>query len=60
RRAIEAGATTRESIREQIEKSSNFAGIGGVFTFSPQDHAGLTKDAFVLVRIKGGDWQALD
>lgn len=60
RRAIEAGATTRESIREQIEKSSNFAGIGGVFTFSPQDHAGLTKDAFVLVRIKSGDWQALD
>ena len=60
RRAIEAGATTRESIREQLEKSSNFAGIGGVFNFSAQDHAGLTKDAFVLVRIKGGDWQALD
>jgi branched-chain amino acid transport system substrate-binding protein len=60
KRAIEAGATTREAIREQLEKSANFAGIGGVFNFSAQDHAGLTKDAFVLVRIKGGDWQALE
>ena len=60
KRAIEAGATTREAIRDQLEKSSNVAGIGGVFNFSPQDHAGLTKEAFVLVRVKGGDWQTLD
>lgn len=60
KRAIEAGATTREAIREQLEKSSNVAGIGGVFNFSSQNHAGLTKDAFVLVRVKGGDWQFLE
>lgn len=58
--AIEAGATTREAIRDQLEKSSNVAGIGGVFNFSAQDHAGLTKEAFVLVRIKSGDWQFLE
>ena len=60
KRAIETGATTREAIRDQLEKSSNVAGIGGVFNFSGQDHAGLTKEAFVLVRIKGGDWQTLE
>jgi len=58
--AIEAGATTREAIREQLEKSSNVAGIGGIFSFSPQDHAGLSKEAFVLVRVKNGDWQFLE
>lgn len=58
--AIESGATTREAIRDQLEKSSNVAGIGGVFNFSAQDHAGLSKDAFVLVRVKGGDWQLIE
>lgn len=60
KRAIESGATTRETIREQLEKSRNVAGIGGVFNFSSQDHAGLNKDAFVLVRVKGSDWQLVE
>lgn len=54
--AIERGAVTPAAIRDQLEKTSNFAGIGGVFNFSPTDHAGLTKDAFVLVEIKNKDW----
>lgn len=58
--ALEQGATTRGAIRDQVEKSSNVAGIGGVFNFSAQDHAGLSKDAFVLVRVKGGDWQLVE
>ncbi|KAF0218509.1 MAG: branched-chain amino acid transport system substrate-binding [Geobacteraceae bacterium] len=44
------------AIAAELEKTRNFAGIGGTFTFSPQDHAGLTKDAFVLVEIKNKDW----
>jgi len=31
-------------------------GISGVFNLSPTDHNGLTKDAFVMVTIKGGNW----
>lgn len=58
--AVESGATTRQAIREQLEKSRNVAGIGGVFNFSAQDHAGLTKEAFVLVRVQGGGWQFLE
>ena len=34
----------------------NFAGIGGSFNYSAQDHAGLGTDAFVLVEIKNKDW----
>jgi branched-chain amino acid transport system substrate-binding protein len=54
--AIERGNDTPSSIRDQLEKTKNFCGIGGTFTYSAQDHAGLGKDAFVLVEIKNKDW----
>lgn len=57
--AIERGGHTPATIRDQLEKTRNFAGIGGVFTFTPADHAGLTKDAFVLVEIRKRDWTLL-
>jgi branched-chain amino acid transport system substrate-binding protein len=54
--AIERGATTAEAIRNGLEKTRSFHGIGGTFTYSSRDHAGLTKDAFVMVEIRNGDW----
>ncbi|UFS72855.1 ABC transporter substrate-binding protein [Geomonas sp. RF6] len=54
--AIERGGDTPAGIRAALEKTRNFAGIGGVFNFSPADHAGLTKDAFVLVEVRKKDW----
>lgn len=54
--ALERGATTADTIRDQLEKTRQFHGIGGTFTYSAQDHAGLGKDAFVLVEIKNRDW----
>ncbi|MEI6213261.1 MAG: ABC transporter substrate-binding protein [Desulfuromonadales bacterium] len=54
--AIEKGADTPVAIRDQLEKVKGFAGIGGSFTYSAQDHAGLGKDAFVLVEVKNKDW----
>lgn len=54
--AVERGADTPVAIRDQLEKTKNFHGIGGTFTYSAQDHAGLGKDAFVLVEIKNKDW----
>jgi len=56
RNAIDNGADSAAAIREQLEKTKGFAGIGGSFTYSAQDHAGLGKDAFVLVEIKNKDW----
>jgi branched-chain amino acid transport system substrate-binding protein len=57
--AIERGADTPASIRDQLEKTHHFAGIGGIFNYSPIDHSGLTRDAFVLVEIKQKDWVLL-
>jgi branched-chain amino acid transport system substrate-binding protein len=54
--AIERGGETSSQIRDQLEKTSNFPGIGGIFNYSASDHAGLSKDAFVLVEIKNRDW----
>jgi branched-chain amino acid transport system substrate-binding protein len=57
--AIERGDETPAAIRDQLEKTRNFCGIGGTFTYTAQDHAGLGKDAFVLVEIKNKDWVIL-
>ena len=54
--AIERGGDSPAAIRKELENTRSFKGIGGIFNFSPQDHAGLTKDAFVLVTIKNKDW----
>ena len=54
--AIERGGETSATIRDQLEKTQAFSGIGGIFNFSAQDHAGLTKDAFVLVQVKKKNW----
>ncbi len=60
KKALDQGADTPSAIRDQLEKVSGFAGIGGVFSFSGTDHCGLTKDAFVLVEIKNKDWVLVD
>lgn len=54
--ALKAGATDAAGIRDAVEKTTQHVGIGGTFNFSPTDHNGLNKDAFVLVAIKGGNW----
>lgn len=54
--AIERGGDTPAAIRSQLEATRHFAGIGGIFNYSPEDHSGLAKDAFVLVEIKQKDW----
>ena len=54
--AIAAGGDNPAAIRDQLEKTRNFSGVSGIFNFSPSDHAGLTKDAFVMIEIKNKDW----
>jgi branched-chain amino acid transport system substrate-binding protein len=53
----EAGKVSRATIRDEIEKIKGFYGTGGIFNFSPQDHNGLTKDGFVMVEIRDGNWK---
>jgi branched-chain amino acid transport system substrate-binding protein len=47
---------TSADLRDEIEKTSGFAGIGGVFTFSATDHNGMTADDIVIYRIEDGRW----
>ncbi len=54
--ALEKGDDTPAAIAANLERSKAFHGIGGSFTYSSTDHAGLTKDAFVLVEVKNRDW----
>jgi branched-chain amino acid transport system substrate-binding protein len=54
--AMERGGENPAAIRDQLERIRGFAGIGGIFSYSSSDHAGLTKDAFVLVEIKNQDF----
>jgi len=59
KKAMEQGGFTPAGIRDNLEKIKKFAGIGGTFSFSPEDHAGLTSDAFVLVKVEKGDWKLI-
>jgi len=51
-----ANSTDKAKVRDEIEKTANFVGTGGVFNMSPKDHMGLSLDAFKMLEIKGGNW----
>lgn len=57
--ALRDGAMDRAAIRDHIENTKNFAGIGGTFNFSPEAHYGLSPEAFVMVQIVDGDWKLI-
>ncbi|HEY3318729.1 MAG TPA: ABC transporter substrate-binding protein [Coriobacteriia bacterium] len=43
-------------LRDEIEKTSGFVGIGGTFTFSPTDHNGMTEKDLVMYKVENGKW----
>jgi branched-chain amino acid transport system substrate-binding protein len=58
--AIEENGAEPAQIREGVENTTGFVGIGGTFNFSPDSHYGLSPDAFVMVTIEDGDWVLMD
>jgi len=46
----------RAWIRDYVEGITDFAGTGGVFNMSTEEHNGLTKGAFVTIKIVDGEW----
>ena len=58
--AIEETGPRPEAMRINIENTKEFAGTGGVFNFSPQDHCGLTIEGFELLTVEGGKFVVLD
>ena len=45
------------AIRDALEKIRGFQGTAGTFSYSPEDHSGLTEDAFVMIRVTKGEWE---
>jgi branched-chain amino acid transport system substrate-binding protein len=59
-KAIEiAGTDDPAKVRDALEKIKDFPGTGGIFTMSPSDHNGLTKDAFIMVKIENKNWKMI-
>jgi len=59
--AIEAaGSADRSAIRDAIENTEGFVGVGGVFNMSPDDHMGLDLSAFRMLEIHDGTWTLID
>jgi len=55
-----AQSLNKESIRNEIEKTSQYIGAGGIFNMSSDDHMGLKLDSFKLLEIVDGHWQIVD
>jgi branched-chain amino acid transport system substrate-binding protein len=51
-----AGSTDKAKVRDEIEKTTNFVGTGGVVTMTPKDHMGLNLTHFRMLEVKNGDW----
>jgi branched-chain amino acid transport system substrate-binding protein len=54
--AKRAGSWDKAKVRDEIEKTKNFIGTGGIVNMSPTDHLGLDLTAFRMLEIKNGDW----
>jgi branched-chain amino acid transport system substrate-binding protein len=54
-----ANSVEPAGIRDALEKIRGFHGTAGEFVFSPDDHSGLTEEAFAMIRITKGDWEML-
>ena len=54
--AKRAGSFDAAKVRDEVEKTKNFVGTGGIVNMSPNDHLGLDLSAFRMLEIKAGDW----
>ena len=52
--AVRTAGTDRARVRDAVEGLKNFSGVGGVFSFSPEDHNGLGIDSFAMMTVKDG------
>ncbi len=58
--ALAKGGSDQAKVRDALEGLKNFAGVSGVFNMSPEDHNGLTPEAFVMVKIHDGNFALID
>lgn len=58
--AIKEVGTDPNRLRDAIEGVTKWPGASGVFTMTPQDHSGLSKEALVMVTVQNGKWKLAD
>jgi branched-chain amino acid transport system substrate-binding protein len=59
--AVKAGKSALpKDIRDNLEKTKDFAATTGLYTYSPANHNGLDESAFVMVVIDKGDWKVAE
>jgi branched-chain amino acid transport system substrate-binding protein len=58
--SLKKAGTDPNKLRDAIESTSSSPGISGVFTMTPEDHSGLTKDAPVIVTVDKGKWKVIE
>ena len=58
--ALEKAGADKAKIRGELENIKNYVVVSGIFNMSPQDHNGLTPEAFVMLKIDKGAFQLLD
>ncbi|HUJ74268.1 MAG TPA: branched-chain amino acid ABC transporter substrate-binding protein, partial [bacterium] len=51
---LKAGGTDKYKVRDALEGLKGVVGTAGIFSFSPQDHNGLTMDSFAMLTVKDG------
>ena len=57
--ALKKVGDDNNKLREAIEQTNRYVGVNGVFTFSPEDHRGLSKDSMIMYVASGGTWKIL-
>jgi branched-chain amino acid transport system substrate-binding protein len=58
--ALAKAGPDQAKIRAELEGTKNFVGVSGIFNMSPEDHNGLTPEAFVMVKIHNGEFTLID
>ncbi|MCM0019697.1 MAG: ABC transporter substrate-binding protein [Tagaea sp.] len=54
-----ANGTDKARVRDEIEKTTNFVGVDGIFNMTPTDHMGLDQRSFKMVEVRNNTWRLL-
>ncbi|MCZ4291657.1 ABC transporter substrate-binding protein [Hoeflea alexandrii] len=54
--AIGQVGTETKALCHAIESTSNYVGLGGIYTYSESDHAGLGTDSVIVYQVRSGAW----
>jgi branched-chain amino acid transport system substrate-binding protein len=57
--ALERAGKDPKALCAAIEQTNGYVGLGGIYSYSDSDHAGLGTDSVVIYEAKSGHWKML-